>query len=59
MRSDCASVPTRGSRFAGPFSIIITNVSGAGCGEQESNVPAKAMISKISSALHALSFRGP
>ncbi len=30
MRSDWASVPTRGSRFAGLDSMIITSVSGAG-----------------------------
>src|SRR5580698_9527921 len=37
MRSDCASIPTRGSRFVGLLSIIITNVFGSGACEQESS----------------------
>src|SRR5271165_1733121 len=36
MRSDCASIPTRGSRFVGLLSIIITSVLGSGACEQES-----------------------
>src|SRR6266704_1533415 len=35
MRSDCASVPTRGSRFVGLLSIIITSVLGSACLPQE------------------------
>src|SRR5208282_728063 len=36
MRSDCPSIPTRGSRFVGLLSIIITSVLGSGACEQES-----------------------
>ena len=35
MRSDCASIPTRGSRLVGLLSIIITSVLGSGACEQE------------------------
>src|ERR1700682_6617432 len=35
MRSDCASIPTRGSRFVGLLSIIITSALGSGGCEQE------------------------
>src|SRR5499427_10495594 len=35
MRSDCASIPTRGSRFVGLDSIIMTSVLGSGLDEQE------------------------
>src|SRR5215467_13593003 len=35
MRSDCASIPTRGSRFVGLDSIIMTSVFGSGLDEQE------------------------
>src|SRR5271169_5685264 len=35
IRSDCASIPTRGSRFVGLLSMIITRVLGSGAGEQE------------------------
>src|SRR5215831_20866772 len=38
IRSDCASVPTRGSKFAGLNSMAITSVSGAGRLEQDSIV---------------------
>jgi len=36
MRSDCASIPTRGSRLLGLLSMIITSVLGSGAREQES-----------------------
>jgi len=36
MRSDCPSIPTRGSRFAGLLSIIITSALRSGFPEQES-----------------------
>src|SRR5271165_5128278 len=36
MRSDCASRPTRGSKFVGLFSMTITNVLGSGLAEQPS-----------------------
>src|SRR6516225_1129244 len=42
MRSDCASVPTRGSRLVGLNSMHITSVLGAGRLEQESNVVQSA-----------------
>src|ERR1035441_6206809 len=35
MRSDCASIPTRGSRLVGLLSMIITSVLGSGGWEQE------------------------
>src|SRR6266436_8162598 len=35
MRSDHASIPTRGSRFVGLLSIIISSVLGSGACEQE------------------------
>src|ERR1039457_5307173 len=35
MRSDCASIPTRGSRLVGRLSIILTSVVGSGAWEQE------------------------
>src|SRR5271163_4170811 len=35
MRSDCPSVPTRGSRFVGLLSMIITSVLGSGAWEHE------------------------
>src|ERR1035438_7573153 len=45
MRSDCPSIPTRGSRLVGLLSIIITSVLGSGACEQErrgsSNPPTK------------------
>src|SRR5271157_3729980 len=41
MRSDCASIPTRGSRLVGLLSIIITRVLGLGACEQESRVNTK------------------
>src|SRR5882724_1770942 len=42
MRSDCASSPTRGSRFVGLLSMIITSVFGSGLPEQESAAARKA-----------------
>src|SRR5215469_6227037 len=35
MRSDCASIPTRGSRLVGLDSMIMTSVFGSGLNEQE------------------------
>src|SRR5205814_10394124 len=35
MRSDCASMPTRGSRFTGLLSMIMTSVLGSGLRAQE------------------------
>src|ERR1700719_330487 len=35
MRSDCASIPTRGSRLVGLLSMIMTSVLGSGACEQE------------------------
>src|SRR5271166_7029064 len=37
MRSDCPSIPTRGSRLVGLLSIIMTSVFGSGGCEQESD----------------------
>src|SRR5258708_2734823 len=36
MCSDCASIPTRGSRLVGLLSMIMTSVLGSGAWEQES-----------------------
>src|SRR5438552_7548698 len=45
MRSDCASVPTRGSRFVGLDSMIMTRVLGSGrCVQERSPSTATAMI---------------
>src|SRR5262249_17384090 len=37
IRSDCASIPTLGSRSVGLFSIIITSKSASGLREQDAN----------------------
>ena len=37
MRSEYASIPTRGSRFVGLLSMIMTSVLGSAGWEQESN----------------------
>src|SRR5580658_1864714 len=48
MRSEYASIPTRGSRFVGLLSMIMTSVLGSGGCEQESSGPTTAQsIKKI------------
>src|SRR5215469_8109146 len=48
MRSDCASVPTRGSRFSGLASMIMTSVLASGFlaqpARESNNVSARASL---------------
>src|SRR5580693_8256849 len=51
MRSDCASVPTRGSRLAGMLSIRKLTVPGSACGPPEQEIRDSAAASNSSGAL--------
>src|SRR2546429_9965355 len=53
MRSDCASSPTRGSRFVGLLSIIMTKVSGSALPEQERLVKIRSAAKIPPKALRA------
>src|SRR5207244_2683848 len=62
-RSDCASMPTRGSRFVGLLSMIMTNVFGTDGWEQERSESSKAIATPhriviLSGAKDLLSLRG-
>jgi len=47
MHSDQASIPTRGSRFAGLDSMIMTSVLGSAFEEQERREKAATSLSRI------------